>query len=272
VEDLRGPSETLEEALKKDLSALKAQLRAIRREERQCRAMEPKRIPVPTPQRVPVVAPQRVHTFPLPRMPKPTPQRAPVAASQPAYGTREEYHGHLESTLREAERRGELSPAEIEDLAAGAQGVLNRSVAALNANATPENMDKVLKDWSTTQMLGGGDGDERALQSLAMASAKLEDRADEEFRKNPDMDNFSKLVSAMTVRQSVGGPERKPPAGFHGAKPGTFYVVRPGDTLLIISVKQYGHAKYWDQIYWANLEVIGPDAAQVPIGAKLMIP
>ncbi len=56
------------------------------------------------------------------------------------------------------------------------------------------------------------------------------------------------------------------------AKPGSDYVVQPGDNLWSISVNAYGTGYNWSKVYEANKEVLGANPNQIEKGTKIALP
>ncbi|MFC7722992.1 LysM peptidoglycan-binding domain-containing protein [Nonomuraea recticatena] len=49
-------------------------------------------------------------------------------------------------------------------------------------------------------------------------------------------------------------------------------IVSPGDSLWKISEEVYGHGRYWNDIWTANLALIGADPHALNVGIELILP
>lgn len=179
----------------------------------------------------------------------------------------------LEEVLKNAEKTGSLSDAELAELRAEAEDVLKQFVGILNSAPSEKNIELVLGELETPLLLGsdldsGTTGE--ALRAVARASEKLVEQKEKAFRNNPTAANLDKLLQSKATAQTVGGQTRDRPKDWKPAN--TKHPVVAGDTLSSISERYYGDRSHWDVIYYANYGAIGDDVKQLRVGITLAIP
>lgn len=238
VADLRSPFSNLREALTHDLFILKNQMKELKGEARRLEY---------------------------------------TAARQRAEQASTDFRKTVGETLKRAEQRGYLEEGELGTLLKPSEKVLERLVGLLEANPSTKNIGMVLDAMGTSMLLGFDRMDStgtcgRAWRSLGRAADKIQDGVERNFRKNPTVANFDKLLQAKQISMQIGGSLRGRPAGWHGAKSGTVHTVSEDDSLSGISQKYYGSPAYWDIIYMENCKIIGDNPDNLRVGLKVVIP
>jgi len=198
-----------------------------------------------------------------------------TAARQRAGQASTDFRKTLGETLKRAEQHGYLEEEKLGALLKQSEKVLEQLVGLLEANPSTKNIGMVLDVMETSMLLdfdrmSGTCG--RAWRSLGRAADKLQDGVERNFRKNPTVANFDKLLQAKQISMQIGGSLRGRPAGWRGAKSGTVHTVSEGDSLSGISQKYYGSPAYWDIIYMENCKIIGDNPDNLRVGLKVVIP
>ena len=192
-----------------------------------------------------------------------------------AIQARANFRSMAKKILKEAEEQGDLDQDKQDALIKESERVLEKFVGILGANPSGKNIEAVLEQLQDTMLLGGDDfsnARRRAWQALRGAGSKLDKKAEKDFRKNPKVENFDKLLHAKESNMLLGGKIKWEPEGWQPAKPGTVHKVVSGDTLSGISQKYYKNPGYWDVIYFNNSNVIGENPNDLKIGLQLKIP
>jgi len=177
--------------------------------------------------------------------------------------------------LKEAEKQGYLDQDKQDALIKESERVLGILVGILMANPSGKNIDAVLGQLGHTLILGGDYSSnecQRALRTLKGAGSKLDKKADEDFRKNPTVENFDKLLRSKESNMLLGGTVKWEPEGWQPVKSTTPHKVAEGDTLSSIAQRYYGNPSYWDVIYLENSGTIGDNPDELRIGLQLKIP
>lgn len=85
-------------------------------------------------------------------------------------------------------------------------------------------------------------------------------------------------LSARLINPSAGAPTLNPPASSSAVGPVTsqpssprFHIVVEGDSLSLISLRYYGTANRWQEIYEANRELLATENVLRP-GQRLRLP
>jgi nucleoid-associated protein YgaU len=178
--------------------------------------------------------------------------------------------------LRSAEKRGELSHDEEEKLARYTEASLKSSLAALEDKPTGGTMRLVLKNLEDVMLVGGSDDAiDAAFKQLKSASGKRRRRLERQFRANPSKDNLKRMMRGVAegmlfASEDEGWPPQ--PEGLSVNWPEKQHHVVPGDTLASISEQYYGSPAYWDQVYLANVGVIGDNIDTLRPHIMLRIP
>jgi hypothetical protein len=177
--------------------------------------------------------------------------------------------------LKEAEKQGYLDQDKQEALIKESEKALVKLVGILGTNPSGKNIDAVLEQLQDMMFLGGDDSSSasrKAWQALRTAAGKLDKKADKDFRKNPKVENFDKILRAKELNMLLGGKVMWKPDDWRPTEPGTVHKVAKGDTLSGISQKYYKNPGYWDVIYLENSHIIGENPNNLKIGLELKIP
>jgi nucleoid-associated protein YgaU len=234
VEDLRSKFPSLKEALKEDLRKLKTQLATL-------------------------------HSR--------TKNLEDSVARQRAGAVSRDFKKRLENTLKSAESHGELNERELETVRREADDVLIEFIQILGSNPSRTNVQAVLAEMSIPMLLGCSPDSgacAKAWESLANATKAIRLKSERDFRSNPTVSNFDRLIQAEALNQTVGGTSSTRPAGWREVH--KVHLVRRGDSLSGLSQEYYGTPGYWDVIYMENYDVIGGDPNQLRVGVELVIP
>jgi hypothetical protein len=196
-------------------------------------------------------------------------------ARKSALQNSKDFKQRLKKVLKEAEKSGELDDKDLNLLLVESEQVLEGIINLLEANPSEDNIELLFSEMEVPFLLGcdsvsGACG--RALRSAAKAAKTLYERDEQQFRKNPDVNNFTKMLGSKARGYLVGSEFDEKPRNWKGAPPGTVHPVAPGDSLSAISQKYYGDPGFWDIIYFENLGIIGDDPDVLRVGLHLNIP
>jgi hypothetical protein len=175
-------------------------------------------------------------------------------------------------------KKGKLDKKLLAELEAEMDRALKKHVDAVTGNPSVENIKGALYLIGQCQTLGmGGDRTTAALGEIGVQIAKRAQTAEQEFRRNPTMENFISYMhargQAQVMGEDPGGPSG-PPKRLHGDGS---YVTQPRDTLRSLSRFFYGNDGWWDVIVGMNLTTFSSlhlksSDEPLPPGLRLTIP
>lgn len=97
----------------------------------------------------------------------------------------------------------------------------------------------------------------------------------DDLKKKQEERQAEAHAARVERRSQFDKPQRDDPpeqASKPAAAPGKKHTVAAGDTLSAISLKHYGTANRWKEIYAANKAIIGDDPGKIKAGQVLTIP